>query len=69
MEILTPMLEQPEALSILVVGLASRESKSTDLDLTNTERLEEIVAGLNNRPRKTLRWQTPHRVFSAACAA
>ncbi|TFC93291.1 IS30 family transposase [Cryobacterium breve] len=43
--------------------------KSTDLNLTDTARLEEIVAELNNRPRRTLGWQTPHEVFSAACVA
>ena len=43
--------------------------KSTDLNLTNTERLEEIVAELNKRPWRTLGWQTPHEVFSAACVA
>ena len=44
-------------------------SNSTDLNLTDTARLEEIVAELNNRPRRTLGWQTPHEVFSTACVA
>ena len=43
--------------------------KSTDLNLTVTTRLEEIVAELNNRPRKALGWQAPHEVFNAATAA
>ena len=43
--------------------------KSTDLNLTNTTRLEEIVTELNNRPRRALKWQTPHEVFNAAVLA
>ena len=43
--------------------------KSTDLNLTDTTRLEEIVAELNNRPRRTLGWKTPHEVFSAVSVA
>lgn len=43
--------------------------KSTDLNLTNTTRFEEIVTELNNRPRRALKWQTPHEVFNAAVIA
>ena len=43
--------------------------KSTDLNLTNTMRLEEIVTELNNRPRRALKWQTPHEVNSAIVLA
>lgn len=43
--------------------------KKTDLSLTNPTRLAEIVAELNDRPRRALSWQTPREVFQAATVA
>jgi len=43
--------------------------KSTDLNLTNTTRLEEFVTEINNRPRRALKWQSPHEVNNAAVIA
>ena len=43
--------------------------KKTDLSLTDPTRLSEIVAELNDRPRRALSWQTPRGVFHAATVA
>ena len=43
--------------------------KKTDLSLTDPARLSEIVAELNDRPRRALSWQTPREVFQAATVA
>jgi IS30 family transposase len=42
--------------------------KNTDLKVVPVERLEEIAASLNNRPRKTLGYMTPLEVFSQLVA-
>jgi IS30 family transposase len=38
--------------------------KGTDLSAHSRERLAEVAAGLNGRPRKTLGWRTPFEAFS-----
>ncbi|WP_353941058.1 IS30 family transposase [Streptomyces sp. HUAS MG91] len=38
--------------------------KGTDLSRWNNEELEAVAAVFNNRPRKTLGWQTPAEVFT-----
>ena len=38
-------------------------SKTTDFSKISEERLKEAQDELNDRPRKTLRWHTPHEKF------
>ncbi len=38
--------------------------KGTNLSEHTAERLAEVAAGLNSRPRKTLGWKTPAEAFS-----
>ena len=38
-------------------------SKGTDFNLIGAKRLKEVQNELNERPRKTLNWQTPKEVF------
>ncbi len=42
--------------------------KGTDLNDVTLEDLLRIEDRLNNRPRKTLKWQTPAEAFAAALA-
>jgi IS30 family transposase len=43
--------------------------KGTDLSLVPLERVQQVVAELNERPRERLSWQTPHEVFGSAAVA
>ncbi len=43
--------------------------KKTDLSLHSPEHLLSVVTEINDRPRRVLRWQTPHEVFQAAAVA
>jgi transposase, IS30 family len=43
--------------------------KGTDLSTVTAERLAEVAAELNDRPRKTLSWQRPVGLFHAALIA
>jgi IS30 family transposase len=43
--------------------------KKTHLPVNDTDRVLHVVNELNDRPRQTLKWQTPHEVFSSATIA
>ena len=43
--------------------------KKTDLSLTSPQQLQHVVDQLNQRPRETLTWKTPHEVFWSAAVA
>jgi transposase, IS30 family len=43
--------------------------KKTDLSLITPEQLQAVVEELNQRPRQSLAWKTPHEVFWSAALA
>jgi len=43
--------------------------KGTDLSLVPLDRVQQVVAELNDRPRECLAWKTPHEVFWSAAVA
>ena len=42
--------------------------KGTNFDDVTDSELEDIVAEINNRPRKVLDWATPAEIFQGLCS-